>query len=403
MPEASLWRLPGVRRLSALVALEFTSFCLMLASLPSWAVAGGTDAGSAGLVTTAMMLTTVAVQTTVPALVGRFGLARVLAAGLVLLGGPAPLYAATQDLGWLLAVSAVRGCGFAVLTVLGASMAARVAPSSRQGESIGIYGLSIAVPNLVAVPAGAALALSGRFAWAAVLGAAPLLALPLVRPLSRDVSSDRTDMAPRRPRGAVLAAATPSLVLLVVTLVSGGLVTFLPIERPEGSVTTIALLGFGISGALSRWRAGALADRVGSRMLLPGSLAVAVAGLLMVAAGLAAGHSAGAAALVVAGATVFGAGYGAVLNLSLLVAFARAGRDATTTASAVWNAAFDVGTAVGAVAVGWVAVAGPGLPVTLAGCAVAIFLTVPLALAATAGGSPAGRATSGRSRRSGRR
>jgi len=373
--EASLWRLPAVRRLVVLVSLGFTSFCLTLASLPSWAVAGGADASSAGLVTTAMMLSTVIVQTAVPALVRRLGLAWVLAAGLVLLGAPAPLYLLSRDLGWLLAVSALRGCGFAVLTVLGASLAARVAPSSRHGESIGIYGLAIAVPNLLAVPAGAALALSGRFAWVAVGAAAPVLAIPLVRKLGRAAAAEGTRVAGGRSRAAMLAAAGPSVVLLVVTLAGGGLVTFLPIERPDGQVAAVALLGFGVAGALSRWRAGVLADRAGGRVLLPASLVVAAAGLLGVAAGLAAGSD----VLVVAASTVFGAGYGAVLNLSLLVAFARTGREEATTVSAVWNGAFDVGTAVGAVTVGAVAAAGPGLPGALAGCAAVIALTVPLA------------------------
>jgi len=376
--EASLWRLPAVRRLVVLVSLGFTSFCLTLASLPSWAVAGGAGAGSAGLVTTAMLLSTVIVQTAVPALVRRLGLAWVLAAGLVLLGAPAPLYLLSRDLSWLLAVSALRGFGFAVLTVLGASLAARVAPSSRHGESIGIYGLAIAVPNLLAVPAGAALTLSGRFAWVAVSAAAPVLAIPLVRKLGRAAAAEGTRVAGAagRSRAAMLAAAGPSVVLLVVTLAGGGLVTFLPIERPDGKVAALALLGFGVAGALSRWRAGVLADRAGGRVLLPASLVVAAAGLLGVAAGLAAG----ADVLVVAASTVFGAGYGAVLNLSLLVAFARTGREEATTVSAVWNGAFDVGTAVGAVLVGAVAAAGPGLPGALAGCAAVIALTVPLAL-----------------------
>ena len=376
--EASLWRLPAVRRLVVLVSLGFTSFCLTLASLPSWAVAGGAGAGSAGLVTTAMLLSTVIVQTAVPALVRRLGLAWVLAAGLVLLGAPAPLYLLSRDLSWLLAVSALRGSGFAVLTVLGASLAARVAPSSRHGESIGIYGLAIAVPNLLAVPAGAALTLSGRFAWVAVSAAAPVLAIPLVRKLGRAAAAEGTRVAGAagRSRAAMLAAAGPSVVLLVVTLAGGGLVTFLPIERPDGKVAALALLGFGVAGALSRWRAGVLADRAGGRVLLPASLVVAAAGLLGVAAGLAAG----ADVLVVAASTVFGAGYGAVLNLSLLVAFARTGREEATTVSAVWNGAFDVGTAVGAVLVGAVAAAGPGLPGALAGCAAVIALTVPLAL-----------------------
>jgi hypothetical protein len=213
-----------------------------------------------------MMLSTVIVQTAVPALVRRLGLAWVLAAGLVLLGAPAPLYLLSRDLGWLLAVSALRGCGFAVLTVLGASLAAQVAPSSRHGESIGIYGLAIAVPNLLAVPAGAAVALSGRFAWVAVSAAAPVLAIPLVRKLARAAAGEGARVAGGRSRAAMLAAAGPSVVLLVVTLAGAGLVTFLPIERPDGQVAAVALLGFGVAGALSRWRAGVLADRAGGRV-----------------------------------------------------------------------------------------------------------------------------------------
>jgi hypothetical protein len=60
----------------------------------------------------------------------------------------------SQDLAWLLAVSAVHGRGFAELTVLGATMAEGVAPPSRRGEAMGIYGLAIAAPSLRAVPAG---------------------------------------------------------------------------------------------------------------------------------------------------------------------------------------------------------------------------------------------------------
>ena len=45
------------------------------------------------------------------------------------------------------------------------------------------------------------------------------------------------------------AALAPSLVLFVVTLAGGGLVTFLPIERPDGVLATVALLLFGVTGA----------------------------------------------------------------------------------------------------------------------------------------------------------
>jgi predicted MFS family arabinose efflux permease len=384
----SLWRLPAIRQLVVLTLLGFASFFLTLASLPSWAVAGDTSPGSAGLVTAVMMTSTVLVQAAVPALVTRLGVARVLALGLLLLGAPAPFYLLSQELAWLLVVSAVRGCGFAVLTVLGAAIAERVAPPSRHGEAVGVYGLAIAAPSLLAVPAGAALTLSGRFGWVAVLAAAPVLALPLVRRLARTGAGHdgaRAVTAPGPARAAISAVASPSIVLLAVTLAGSGLVTFLPIERPDGSLASAALLVFGVTGALSRWRAGVLADRFGSRLLFPFSLCAAATGLLGIASGLLSGASALEAVLVVVGAAVFGAGYGAVLNLSLLLAFARAGRDSATTASAVWNASFDIGLGIGALAVGTVASAGLGLPWTYIGCVALIVITVPLAVSAAPG------------------
>jgi hypothetical protein len=48
---------------------------------------------------------------------------------------------------------------------------------------------------------------------------------------------------------------------------------------------------------------------------------------------------------------MFGTAYGAVQNLTLVVAFARAHGQGTSNVSAVWNVAFDTGTGIGAVAV----------------------------------------------------
>ena len=122
----SLWRLPALRALVGTTALGFASYCLTLASLPAYAVAGGAGETSAGVVTTVFLLVTIACQMGVPALTARFGLGPVLGAGLIALGAPAPLYALSDSLGWVAAISAVRGAGFAVLTVLGSTLAALV-------------------------------------------------------------------------------------------------------------------------------------------------------------------------------------------------------------------------------------------------------------------------------------
>lgn len=371
-----LWRTSGMLALIGVTAFGFVSYSLTLASLPVYAVAGGAAESTAGVVTAVFLLVTIAVQATIPALTARFGVGPVLVVGLVALGAPAPFYVLDDGVGWISALSAVRGAGFAVLTVLGATLAAQVAPPERRGESIGLYGLAIAIPNMVAVPAGAALVLGDDVGWLAWLSAAPLLGIPLVPLLVRAVGPQAAPGPAGSSRAGVLAALTPSLVLFAVTLAGGGVVTFLPIERPDGVLATVALLVFGATGALTRWRAGLLADRVGTRVLLPLAVGVGAVGLVATGVGLATGD-----VWVLLGAAVFGAGYGAVQNLTLLASFSRAGASGATAASAMWNASFDAGTATGALALGVVA-AGIGLDWTYVVVAGALAALVPLAASA---------------------
>ena len=370
----SLWRLPGMQALVGVTALGFASYCLTLASLPTYAVLGGTSPATAGLVTAVFLLVTITVQGAVPSLSARFGQPRVLAAGLLAMGLPSPLYALDDGLLWLCSLSAVRGAGFAVLTVLGSTLAAQVAPLARRGESIGIYGLAIAVPNLVAIPAGVALVLAGHEMALAWLAASPVFGVLLVPVLRRAVAEHPAAVASGSGRTAALAALLPSVVLFAITLAGGGVVTYLPIERPEGSTVTVALLLFGATAAVARWRAGLLADRLGGGGLLAVTVGVGAVGMLLLAGGLVA-----STAVLLVGAAVFGAGYGAVQNLTLLAAFARAGEGGTTSASAMWNASFDAGTAAGAALLGLLA-SGVGLPWTFVLSAVLLGAVVPLAV-----------------------
>ncbi len=194
--EVPLWRQPAMRQLVLISLLGFSSFCLTLASAPSWALAGGVPRAAAGLPTTVLLASTVVSQAAVPMLVARLGIGRALAAGLVALALPAPFYALSHDLRWLLPLAAVRGVGFAVLTVAGATLTASVAPPGRHGESVGLYGLAIAVPNLVGIPAGVALTQAGYFGLVAALAAVPLLGVPLALALVRSVDALAPDLLP---------------------------------------------------------------------------------------------------------------------------------------------------------------------------------------------------------------
>ena len=90
-------------------------------------------------------------------------------------------------------------------------------------------------------------------------------------------------------------------------------------------------------------------------------------------------------------AAVFGIAYGAVQNLTLVVAFARARGHGASTVSAVWNAAFDTGTGIGAVVVGALAATGMGVPMALGVCAGLIAVCLPLAVMASSARHAPGR------------
>ena len=378
--ESSLWRLRGIRTLVLLTLLGFTGFAATLASLPWWAVRGGASPSAAGLVTTVMLGVTVVAQFLVPAVERRIGTGRTLAIGVLALGTPSPLYLLSTDLAPMLLVSAVRGVGFGVLTVIGSALTAVLAPPARRGEAVGLYGLAVAVPNVLVVPGAVALAQNVAFWPVVVLATCPVLAAPLALAVGADDQPRGAQEEKAGDRRAARTAVLPSVVLLTVTLAGGGVTTYLPIERPNGFLATLGLLVFGSTAALGRWRVGRFADRTGTRLLLPGMVVLGVVGLAMLAAGLGTEVD----VLLLVGAAVFGTAYGAVQNLTLVVAFARAGGRGISTVSAVWNAAFDMGTGVGAVVVGALAATGLGVPMALGACAGLIATCLPLATMASA-------------------
>jgi MFS family permease len=181
----SLWHLPAMRLLAVYTITGFTGFFATMSALPAWIAAQGTSDSLAGFVTTTLLAATVGAQSMVPRMMASFGMTATLAIGLAALGAPSLLFLVDGGYWWVLAICALRGIGFGSMTVIGAMLTARIVPPARRGEAIGIYGLAIAVPNLLAVPGGVALVSAHHFWLVAVLGAAPLLGLPVVRALSK--------------------------------------------------------------------------------------------------------------------------------------------------------------------------------------------------------------------------
>jgi MFS family permease len=385
-----IMRVPGVRALLWMSLFGFAGYALLLPTAPLWATRGGADEGGAGLVNAVLMLATVAVQTTVPWSLRRWGWRVTLIIGVLLLGLPSFALMLTDQLAGILAVSAVRGAGFAILTVCGASAVASLVDATRRGRAIGVYGLAVAAPQLFLVPSAAWIAESIDFRVVFVLGAAPALAVPFAAALGRrldDIAEGGLDTGDEaRPgRGRMLLAlALPSLVLLAVTTPGGALLTFAPQFRHGSSVAVLGLLGFTAAAALSRWLVGGPADRFGPRRFIPPLLVLCAGGLALCAWSLT--ETGPGAAVLVLGMTVVGVTYGSLQNLTLVTAFAAVPDRDRSIASAVWNIGFDTGTGLGSLVVGFIA-AGTSFSVGLLTTAALCVVIAVVALVGGGGGA----------------
>lgn len=367
----------------------FSGYAALLPVAPLWVVRGGADAAGAGLVNFVLLVATVLTQFGTPGLVRRIGWGHTLAASMVLLGVPALLHGLTADLFPVLALSAVRGVGFGLLTVAISAAAVLLVTPDRRGAAVGAYSLAISLPLVALMPAGVWVAEAWGFWPVFAVSGLSLLGVPacyaVAQHLPHRSMHDPAHPAPapgtRLTRAALLGLAAPTTMLLAITLAGGALITFAPQVVAAGWLATVGLLALSVTSALTRWRIGAVADRVGSGRLLWPFVVVAVVGLAAVAWLVRAPVTPAQLVPWVLACALVGAGYGGLQNLTMLRAFEAAGPGSVGAASAVWNAGFDAGTAIGSATVGAVAVAsgfGVGMGLTAALC----LLTLPLALGA---------------------
>ncbi|MFI8079728.1 MFS transporter [Kitasatospora sp. NPDC086009] len=342
-----------------------TGFNLLLSVVPLYAEESTGGGNAAGLATGALMLTTVLGELATPRLVVRFGYRSVLAVGLLLLGAPALVLTAVDGgLVWITAVCLVRGLGFAFTIVAGGALTAALIPAERRGEGLALVGVVSGVPSLLGLPLGIWLAAHVGYTPVAVTaGAVALAAIAAVPGLpDREPSAEPAVGVVAGFRSAGLRR--PTVVFGATALAAGIIVTFLPLAVPAGSagLAAAALFVQPASATAARWAAGRYGDRHGPERLVLPALLLCAAGTLLIAL-------TGSAVAVVAGAAVFGIGFGAAQNATLTMMYARVSKAGFGAVTALWNVAFDAGMGVGAVAFG--VLAGPlGYPSAFAVTAV---------------------------------
>ena len=346
-------------------------FYLLLSVVPLYAQSVGAGGVGTGLVTAALMATTVAGELAIPRLLARFGHRALLAAGLVLLGAPALALPAAATMAGILAVSVVRGLGFAICVVVGGALVASLVPRERRGEGLGLFGIVVGVPGVAALPLGVWLVGRAGYPPVFVAGAVATLAGLAVVP-----GLPGREPVPEDQVGVLAGLRTPTLVrpalaFSATAMAAGVVVTFLPLAVPGGSAGLAALALFvqAAGSTLTRWWAGRFGDRHGPAVLF-------VPGMVTAAAGILALVLVDRPLAVLVAMALFGAGFGATQNASMTLMLNRVGPSAYGTVSAIWNLAFDAGIGAGAFGFGVVA-ARTGYPTGFA-------VTAALMLAAVA-------------------
>lgn len=343
----------------------FTGYVLLLPIVTMWAVRGGAGELAAGAVNGIFMLVTVLTQLGMPWLLSKIDHRAALGLGVLLIGLPTPLYGATTQLPGLLAISGLRGVGFGLLTVAGSALVAELVPPDARGRAAGLYGLAVGLPNVVFLPAGVWLAQHIGFLplfWTAGLVPAATAALAIgIAP----AANSHTRPVRQFPR----ALLPPWSIMTSGALVAGGLIAFLPLAIGPGS-SPVALLAFGATTLLGRWLAGQIGDRTGHVKVLVPSVLTAGLGAALIAVA-----AAGGPAPAIPGAALFGAGFGAMQNTTLVAMFEKTGSGA---ASTTWNIAYDGGNGLGSVGFGTL-ITLSGYPTAFAAAAALVLLCLPLA------------------------
>jgi predicted MFS family arabinose efflux permease len=356
---------PGLVRVFVASLGAMTSFYLLLSVVPLYATSGEAAAGEvgAGFATGALLLSTVAAELVTPWLAARFGYRAMFGAGLLLLGAPAFALAGSSQLAAILAVSVVRGLGFGVVVVLGGASVAALVPPERRGEGLGLFGVVVGVPSVLALPLGVFLV--GRVGYPAVFVAGAVAALAGLLVVFGIPGRSGQPRSRAEPLGMLAglrspALLRPSLVFSATAMAAGVVVTFLPlaVTRASGGLAALALLAQAAVTTLARWWAGRYGDRRGpGRLLIPSLLAAAVGVLALVLVD--------SPVAVLAGVMVFGAGFGVAQNASMTLMFNRVQPAGYGTASALWNLAYDAGMGLGAAGFGLLA-AQTGYPAAFA-------------------------------------
>lgn len=262
------------------------SFYFLLPTLPVYVVKSlGADKSQIGYIIGVYTLAAVSIRPLAGYALDSLGRRPVYLYALGLFALIMPVYKLATGLALLLLIRLLHGFSWGFVTTSGGTIVADVIPPKRRGEGIGYYGLSMTIAMAIGPTIG--LWLTGEsnfgrlFTSAGILAAAALLLAsfvkyPEVPTMKRSLSWQAFFEVKVLPLSAVM---------FFVTVVYGGVVSFITIYGPEVGIKNAGLffLVYAVLMGLTRPIAGRLFDKKGPTPVMAIGFVSLIAGYVLLA------------------------------------------------------------------------------------------------------------------------
>lgn len=323
----------------------FTSFYFLLVTLPIYILELGGSESEIGLIIGVFTISAVLLRPFIGMGVDIVGRRKILVAGSVIFLVSMLLYNYTTSVLSLLLLRVFHGIGWGAATTAASTLIADIAPASRRGEAMGVFGIS----SNVAMAIGPALSFSllyisgiPDFPRLFLAGAAiALVSLLLIIPISETVVA--------RPKTSLFSkeAFFPSALMFSVTLTYGSIVSFLSlfVQKEGAGNPGIFFTVLAVTLILVRALAGKLSDIKGRKFVI-------IPGMIIISFGLWVLSMAGSLWVFLAAALLYGLGFGLVHPTLMAFLVDRVNERGRGAAMGTFTAAFDLGIGAGSIILG---------------------------------------------------
>jgi len=322
----------------------FASFYFLLITLPIYIEKIGGTESEIGLILGFFTISAVALRPFIGQGVDRHGRKIILVSGIVVFLLSMLLYDYTRNVTSLLFLRVVQGIGWGAATTSATTLIADIAPPSRRGEAMGVFGMA----SNVAMAIGPALSIVLLQAYGFSILFSICAGIALVSLLLALWISETTVEHPRTPLFS-REAIFPSALMFTVSLTYGSIVSFLSLFAQKQGITNpgIFFSVFAVTLILVRGPAGKLSDIKGRKYVI-------IPGMILITSSLLVLSTASTLYVFLLAALLYGLGFGLFHPSLMAFLVDRVSEKGLGAAMGTFTAAFDLGIGMGSIGLGLV-------------------------------------------------